>query len=428
MLTQEDLATLPDSDPKTIRKDIKRYQRKYGILIPTRGNKKDIGPGITHREKAVELYLQGKDAVAIARDLQHSVKAVERYTQMFKRLLYCQRQVRNSLKTALIFGISNALVNRYLALRDAYIKTEGYQQRIAEIEEEGAGSGSVRTVKKIWADDKEAGMKAKTTPPVAPPYEKKGFKAVLNFFLAEQVPQLGGELTRRPIVDHIAAMVQEYFLPTKNMQMWQMLWYAVDEKEKSGYGKSLDKCKQRPVILDIIHETDIDDILNGVKKRERREKVAVRFFKQAYEQKGVLTHADVGAIMRLAPGTVCKYIVGYEKESGTMVPRRGNIHDMGPTLTHKKVICQKIFGEGKSVKETARETYHSPAAVVRYANDFKRVRECLKERWSHEKTAFATGLSLSLTNEYVDCNTPLKSRHFSGKLSLGFLYAAIATF
>jgi hypothetical protein len=137
LLTQEDLATLTDSDVKTIRTDIKRFQQKHGILIPTRGNKKDIGPGITHREKAVELYLQGKDAVAIARDLQHSLKAVERYLQTFKRVLYCQWQVRNSLKTAMIVGVSVALVNRYLVVRDRFIATEGYKERIGAIEDEG---------------------------------------------------------------------------------------------------------------------------------------------------------------------------------------------------------------------------------------------------------------------------------------------------
>ena len=138
LLTQEDLATLLDSDPKTVRTDIKRYQRQYNILIPTRGNKRDIGPGITHREKAVELYLQGKDAVAIARDLQHSLKAVERYLQTFKRVLYSQWQLRNSLKTAMVVGVSVPLVNRYLALRDRFITTEGYKERIAEIEDEGS--------------------------------------------------------------------------------------------------------------------------------------------------------------------------------------------------------------------------------------------------------------------------------------------------
>lgn len=138
LLTQEDLATLLDSDPKTVRTDIKRHQQQYGILIPTRGNKRDIGPGITHREKAVELYLQGKDAVAIARDLQHSLKAVERYLQTFRRVLYSQWQLRNSLKTAMVVGVSVALVGRYLALRDRFITTEGYKERIAEIEDEGS--------------------------------------------------------------------------------------------------------------------------------------------------------------------------------------------------------------------------------------------------------------------------------------------------
>jgi len=246
-------------------------------------------------------------------------------------------------------------------------------------------------------------MKAKnSSTAVIPPYEKKGFKAALNCFLAEQVPQLGGELTRRPVVERIHEMVQEYFPPTERVQMGQMVWYAVDEKEKSGYGKRLDKSKQVPVILDIIHETDIDDVLNGIKKRERQKKAAVRLFNQAYEQHGVLTHADVGAIMRLSPGTVSRYIVEYEAETKKMVPRRGNIHDMGPTLTHKRIICTKLFFEGKSVEQTARETHHSPAAIVRYANDFKRVRECLKERWSTKKIAFATGLSVSLTSEYVN--------------------------
>jgi hypothetical protein len=137
LLTQEDLATLTDSDPKTIRTDIKRYQQQNKILIPTRGNKKDIGPGITHREKAVELYLQGKDAVAIARDLQHSLKAIERYLQTFKRVMYCQRELRHSLKTAMVVGISVALVGKYLDLRDKFIGTKSYWERITDIEDEG---------------------------------------------------------------------------------------------------------------------------------------------------------------------------------------------------------------------------------------------------------------------------------------------------
>ena len=75
---------------------------------------------------------------------------------------------------------------------------------------------------------------------------------------------------------------------------------------------------------------------------------------------------------------------------------------MGRTLTHKKIICKKHIFEGKTVEQTARETNHSPQAVVRYANNLKRVRECLKEGWSVERIAYTTGLSKSLTKEYVE--------------------------
>ena len=54
------------------------------------------------------------------------------------------------------------------------------------------------------------------------------------------------------------------------------------------------------------------------------------------------------------------------------------------------------------MQQTARETYRSPQAVIRYANDFKRVRECLKEGWSVERISYTTGLSKSLTKKYVD--------------------------
>jgi len=148
LLTQEDLAVILDSDVKTIRSDIRRYQDKHGIVIPTRGNKKDIGPGLTHRDRTVELFIQGKDAVAIARDLNHSLKAVERYIQGFCRVVYCQAQLRNTLKSALVVGVSVAAVNRYLGLKDKYWNTPEYRDRLEEIEKVGSQFWAVQDGKK----------------------------------------------------------------------------------------------------------------------------------------------------------------------------------------------------------------------------------------------------------------------------------------
>jgi len=35
-------------DSRTIRRDVKNLKEK-GIIVPTRGTEKDIGPGVTHR-------------------------------------------------------------------------------------------------------------------------------------------------------------------------------------------------------------------------------------------------------------------------------------------------------------------------------------------------------------------------------------------
>ena len=134
LLTVEDLALLLDCNERTIRNDIKSISQKLKIVIPTRGNKCDIGPGITHREKVIELFIQGNDPVQIGRDLTHSLKAVERYIHSFCRIVYCQEQVHNTLQTAQIVGVSVALVNRCLELKNKFYNRPEYKERIEEIQ------------------------------------------------------------------------------------------------------------------------------------------------------------------------------------------------------------------------------------------------------------------------------------------------------
>jgi hypothetical protein len=242
----------------------------------------------------------------------------------------------------------------------------------------------------------------KQTQRQTPAWERKTLEGILGYFLEQNCPQLGGRLMIEPVVKEVIRLFDEFCPPIDRLKMGQVVWYAVDVNEKSGYGKSIDKCKLNAVVLDLINLGDIDDLLAGLNKRERQKKVAARLFEQAYEQGSVLTSSDVAAIMRLAPGTVGKYVRETEKEHGKPIPRRGNVHDMGPTLTHKRIICIKCLKEGKTVEITARETNHSPEAVTRYINDFKRVHACLSSGWEIEKISYATGLSKSLTQEYVN--------------------------
>lgn len=232
-----------------------------------------------------------------------------------------------------------------------------------------------------------------------PTYERKGFSTALSCFLEEACPSLRGELIRNSVVKEICSLVDKYYPPTEHMRMGQMLWYAIALDER-GCGKRLEQCRLQPVTLDVIHETDIQDIMEGAGRKARNTKIAVRLFKQAYDQGGVMSCADVGAIMRLSGGTIAQYIREYQRTTGTMVPTRGSIHDIGPTLTHKKLICHKHLFEGKSIQQTAKETNHAPTSVTRYINDFKRVRECLKAGWDVQKTAYTTAMAPRVTEQY----------------------------
>ncbi|MCP4054478.1 MAG: DUF1670 domain-containing protein [Mesoflavibacter sp.] len=136
LLTQEDIGLILDTDVRTIRRDIQTL-RKEGISVPTRGQQKDIGPGVTHRVLAVSLFLEDKEPLEIARTIKHSLRAVERYIDTFCRVVYCQRKFRNNLKTSLVVGVSLATVNTYLQLHTDSCEDPDYRERISEIEQQG---------------------------------------------------------------------------------------------------------------------------------------------------------------------------------------------------------------------------------------------------------------------------------------------------
>ena len=232
------------------------------------------------------------------------------------------------------------------------------------------------------------------------PITKKTFCAVLMQFFSEHCPQLGGALTQRVIAEKIEELFNEFFPKTTRMRMGQMVWNAVDEKETSGYGKSIAQAKLKPVRIDVVNKDDIAQRLEGKKKRDVRKQQTKRIFEQAKEQGGVLTYTDAGEIIGLSASTIGKYVSEMEKEDGYRLPHRGFIHDMGPTVTHKKQICYKILVEGKSVERVASETNHSPEAITRYVVDYKRIHTCLKQNLSVEETAYCTGRSKRLVAEY----------------------------
>ena len=133
LLSQEDLAKLLMSDVRTIRRDIAKL-KKQGITVPTRGTVKDIGPGITHKEIAIRLWLEGLEPTEVARRIHHSIKATENYLEKFKRVAYLRREKGfTEFEISRTVGISTAATKNFLAIYDEFKNKALFDLRMEEI-------------------------------------------------------------------------------------------------------------------------------------------------------------------------------------------------------------------------------------------------------------------------------------------------------
>lgn len=232
------------------------------------------------------------------------------------------------------------------------------------------------------------------------PQMYKTFEGALESFFARECPQIGGQLSRQVLVKSVSDMVSKFYPETSHLKQGQTLWATVDRRETSSYGKSISNTELRPVVLDLVRTDDIKERAAGKKLRDIKKEATVRLCEQAYQQDGCLSGAELAILLKVSTPTISKYIKEWEIEHNSVVPRRGSIHDMGPTLTHKKIIINKLFIEHKSVQQTSRETYHSPQAIQRYISMFRQAMLCRQKGMDVEQTAYATGRSKGLVREY----------------------------
>lgn len=235
------------------------------------------------------------------------------------------------------------------------------------------------------------------------PQQFKSFSGALNAFFQQECPQLGGQRTRQVLVQSVLEMVNQFYPETHHLRPGQIIWTTVDKEEKASYGKKISQSQLTSVILDLVRPyEDARERAEGKRLRDLKEEAVARLLTQAYEQHGCMTNAEVAILLKISPSTVGKYIQHWEEEHDQLLPRRGTIHDLGPTLTHKKQIIRKLFLERKSVEQVQRETYHSPEAIQRYIQAFRQVLLCRQKGLSTEEIAFAVKMSKRLVEEYQE--------------------------
>ena len=133
LLTQEDLAKLLQCDSKTIQRIVKMLKQKE-ICLPTRGNQKDIGPGITHRELVIRKWIEGHEPAEVAKLTNHSIGAVENYLQKFKVIVYLHRERKfDNFEISVVAGVSLSATKVFVDLYESLKTHPTFKYRLEDI-------------------------------------------------------------------------------------------------------------------------------------------------------------------------------------------------------------------------------------------------------------------------------------------------------
>jgi hypothetical protein len=132
-LTAEDFAyKLFNCGMRTISRDLQHF-REQNIIVPLRGQQKDMGRGLTHRAQVVEAYLNHKSYSEIERQYQHSLESIDNYIQTFLRVVFLKGKGHSDKEIAFLLKSSTCLVRQHLELYHKLKPDPLYQDRIREL-------------------------------------------------------------------------------------------------------------------------------------------------------------------------------------------------------------------------------------------------------------------------------------------------------
>lgn len=240
-------------------------------------------------------------------------------------------------------------------------------------------------------------------------YVRKKFKPMLDKSMSnalahrigKEFPRIGGRRIRNLCAEMILEVVQEHLAPAEHIHHGQIRWLAVSIDDPPSRGKTIADTDLVPVLLDLHHSEDIHARLRRSVPSELLEQKAIRLSQQAFNQGGLLSNSDLAELLTNSEARISGVLSAYEKRTGTIVPRRANIHDVGTGVTHKLIICRKKFIDGLPSEIIARETIHSIEAVDRYLGQYSRVLYCRNLGMSSKETASVLNCSENLVNQYL---------------------------
>ena len=220
--------------------------------------------------------------------------------------------------------------------------------------------------------------------------------ALVNFF-AREFSGAFGPIVRENIADALIDLFNSLCPESSRLKPGQIVWNALDKRTRA----DSEKRRYKPVILSLVTDDEVSMFEKGTSVSTTRKNVLARMIREAYQQGAVLSTRDLSLLLiQSAPG-LSHQRIEYEKENQTVLPHTGVIHDMGTTLTHKRIIIYKHVVEKKDPSIVARETNHSQPAVDKYLKDFNRVKTLVNDNKDLNFIHHTTNISRPVIKQYL---------------------------
>lgn len=132
LLTLEDICNILHIGVATAKRH-KKILEERGEFLPLRGTYTDMGPGISHKERIISLFLLGYPETKIAAQTHHDLSSVERYLQDFIRVITMLDEGYEESTIIRITRLSKKTVLFYTDLYKKYTNDSLYKEALERV-------------------------------------------------------------------------------------------------------------------------------------------------------------------------------------------------------------------------------------------------------------------------------------------------------
>ena len=235
------------------------------------------------------------------------------------------------------------------------------------------------------------------------PLRDKTLANVLRHLFATEFGYENKIIFAEAMIERILETIDAFVKPASLLEPGQMLWMAVVNDGSKHTFKAMKETPQVPVILDLVTDKDLQALADGEDLLALRRRRHARLLNQAYDQGGALAHTDLSVITLSSEDQVARDIAHVQQAQDCLLPHRGTVHDVGPTLSHKVEVA-RLLEAGYLEPEIGAKLspVHNLRSVERYAQTYKNVMKLLERGFAPTEISGILCISKRLVESYVE--------------------------